>query len=65
MTDPAQLSKDELAMRRPVTVDEWTKAWKEFQAVCKKLHSLAERDGDLLKIDVNLKIGGKRREKRS
>jgi hypothetical protein len=60
-----QLPKDELAMRRPVTVDEWTKAWKEFQSVCKRLHSLADRDGDLLKIDVKLKVGGQRREKRS
>lgn len=60
-----QVSKDELAMRRPVTVDEWTKAWKEFQAVCKKLHSLADRDGDLLKIDVKLKVGGQLRKKRS
>lgn len=63
MNEP--VSKDELSMRRPVTVDEWTAAWKAFQTVCKKLHSLADRDGDLLKIDVKLKVGGQLRKKRS
>ena len=38
------------------TVNEWTVAWKEFQSACKKLHGLAERDGDTLKIDVKYKI---------
>ncbi len=58
-------TKDELSARRPCTVKEWTAAWKAFQTACKNLQSLADRDGDLLTIDVKLKPFGKRRGKRS
>lgn len=40
----------------PATVKEWTVAWRDFQAACKKLHGLAERDGDSLNINVKYKI---------
>lgn len=60
-----QLPKEKQLPTRPCTVREWTTAWNQFHAVCKKLHSMADRDGDLLTIDVKLKAGGKLRKVKS
>lgn len=63
MSEPLPAEKN--LPTRPCTVREWTAAWNQFHTACKKLHALANRDGDLVIIDVKLKPGAKLREKRS
>lgn len=45
---------------RVTTVEEWSRAWEAFHTAARALKAIADKDGDLLKIDITFKAGGLR-----